>query len=232
MNAIQGLSPRQVNYLGMALLSGMLAMPIAMLLTKLMATTEPPLMVAPAPSEPLEHARSSMPKEAVPAAILPTQSLPMPSAPSVAAPAEILPETIPPVVAPPMDAPSIPVPPFTQGAPSVVPALSGSLPLAPPGAKSSTHVPLTPHAAVVALMQVMSEASVKAQAARHVLKSVAAATRAGHALQKPSTAKPIPPGVKASAIDPVTPNFGVIGGPTASKAATPGLNGTGMRHRL
>lgn len=95
-----------------------------------------------------------------------------------------------------------------------------------------THLPLTPHAAVVALLEMMSNAAINAQAARHVLKSVAAGTRAGHAPQKPGAATAVPRSVEASAIDPVTPNFGVIGGPTTSRTGTPGLNGTAMRHRL
>lgn len=227
MSTMQILSPRQMNYLGMALLSGMLALPIAMLLTKLIATTVPPLMVAPAPSEPLERARPAVTAETSPVQVLPTESVPPETAPIVTVPSETIPATMPPSYAT-----SIPFPPSAPGAPDAIPGLSGSLPLAHPGAKSVTHLPLTPHAAVVALLEMMSNAAINAQAARHVLKSVAAGTRAGHAPQKPGAATAVPRSVEASAIDPVTPNFGVIGGPTTSRTGTPGLNGTAMRHRL
>jgi len=227
MNTVLSPSPRQANYLGMALLSGMLALPIAMLLAKLIATTMPPLMMAPAPSEPLASARRSLAPIVPPVQVLPTESVPPEAAPLAAAPSEPIPAT-----SPSGYASSMPFPPLAQRAPDAAAALAGSMALAPPGAKSATHAPLTPHAAVVALLQMMSDASIKAQAARHVLKSVALATRAGHAAPKPNAAKALPPSIEASAIDPVTPNLGMLGGPTTSRTGTPGLNGTGMHHRL
>lgn len=229
MSAIQVLSPRQVNYLGMALLSGMLALPIAMLVTKLIATTMPPLIVVPAPSEPLERAPPAPAGTLAtsPVQVLPTESVPPEAAAIITAPSEPLPATMPPGYAS-----STLLPPLPQGAPNAVPALSGALPLALPGIKSPTLLPLTPHAAVVALLQMMSNAALKAQAARHVMKSVAAGTRAGRTAQRPDVAKAIPPSVVASAIDPVSPSVGVLGGPTTSRTGTTGLNGTRMHRRL
>jgi len=222
MNAVQGLSPRQANCLGIALISGILALPIAMLLTKLIATTMPPLMVAPMPLEPRASARRSLAPIVPPVQVLPTESVPPEAAPPAAAPSEPTPATNPPGYAS-----SMPFPPLAQGAPDAAAAPAGSMPLALPGATGATHLALTPHAAVVALLQMMGHAATRPRAAGHVT----AASQAARTPRRASTTREIPPSVAASAIDPVSPSVGVRGGPT-TRAGTVGLNGTGMRHRL
>ena len=91
----QALMEGRADVVGMALLSGMLVMPIVMLLTKLIATTMPPLALA--PSAPVASAPASTPIElwsTAPPTALPTESVPPPLAPSVAAP-DTLPTTLP-----------------------------------------------------------------------------------------------------------------------------------------
>jgi hypothetical protein len=217
------LTPRQADLLGMALLSGMLVMPVAMLLTKFIATTMPPLAVAPSAPLPREAALASTPlvaRNTAPPQVLPTESVPPPLASGIAAPPAAAP-TLP----PPAALPGLSLPP-AQGAP----ALAGAMPLTMPGAKSMIHVPLTPHAAVLALMTMMRVAAAKAKPLRRALKDVA--TARNHPLHATSAAKEIPPGVMTDAIDPGRSNLGVLGGPTAPRAGAAGLNGTGMRHRL
>jgi hypothetical protein len=231
-------------YLLAAMVSGLLAMPTGMLMSRLLPNKTPPTELAPTATQPLRTAPSLSPPEAdVTSAIAPSPALPRESAPAESALTPATPMAMAPSeAAPPVIAPSAVLPPPAAVRPSqaldipgiaVAPSASGNLQIGRPQGKPADRAQAAAHAAVLAVLKSLGSHGSGTPHARRAGKPDPAAGHGGrniHAPQPLPGASPVPSA--ASALDRRGAGPGVLGGPATSLASNAGLNGTGMRHRL
>jgi hypothetical protein len=224
-------------YLLAAMVSGLLAMPTGMLLSRLLLNKTPPMDLSPTATESpviapgLSPPAAGATSEAAPSPALPRESAPAESAPIPAIPMAMAPSE----AAPPVVAPSAVLPPQALDIPdiAVAPSASGNLQISRPQGKQADRAQAAAHAAVLALMKSLGSHGSGTPHARRAAKQDpggANGSRNSHAPQPLPGASPVPSA--ASALDRRGARPGVLGGPATSLASNAGLNGTGMRHRL
>jgi hypothetical protein len=222
--SLQGRAPSWLGHCLLALLvSGMLAMPVGMLLSRLLVSSVPPVPVAPSETAAARPAPSlAKPDEGETREAAPQQNT-VPASPSGPA----LPSVMTPPPAWTGEAPLAALPSAAQGAPDMsgVPTGSGSgaLPLLRPTRKLAAGESTTVHAQVLALLK--SLARLKTAPPPQVKRAPAS---------EPARRMPQQPGVvsTASLTDRHGPAPAVIGGPASPRVTNAALNGAGMGHRL
>jgi hypothetical protein len=221
------------HYLLAAMVSGLLAMPTGMLLSRLLLNKTPPMELPPTATQPPLTAPSLSPPEAgVTSAIAPSPALPRESAPAESAPTPAIQMAMAPSeAAPPVAAPSAVLPPQALDSPgiAVAPSASGNLQISRPQGKPADRAQAAAHAAVLAVLKSLGSHGSFTPHARRAAKPDPGG-RNIHAPQPLPGASPVPSA--ASALDRRGARPGVLGGPATSLASNAGLNGTGMRHRL
>ena len=242
-------------YLAAAIVSGMVAVPAGMMVTKMLATRWAPAPAAiPGPGAPTETGgdavapRIALPAERAPTATVTTDSAP-PSVPAQsarsdgapgadAAPAAVVPAPGPAAIAPTTEPAIAAAPPADATVDlDVASGMSGNLDRSRLGTSRTDRAPTTAHAAVRALLDRMAHPTSKAQAARRAMKPPPALAgkpnvrAAPHQQAAGAAAVSGAAGLTAVAVDldQRHPRPVVLGGPAATSVN--GINGTAIRRR-
>jgi hypothetical protein len=213
------------HYLLALLVSGMLAMPVAMLLSRLLVSSVPPVAVVPSEKPPPSLAQpiETAPPKATPGAVAPPQSA-APASPSGPARTSVM--TPPPAWT--GEAPVAALPPTAEGTPDVAsaPTGSGALPLLRPTGKLAAGESAAVHAQVLALLK--SLARLKTAPAPRLTRAPASEP-VRHVQQLTGVSTEL---TTAGLADRHGPASAVIGGAASPRTTNAALNGTGMGHRL